>query len=79
MEIVAYRFQCAVPHPLHPLDTNVSKLKKDAAPVQREPLVDMAKFTSFCDMANAIMKHGQDFVWILAGRSETSVERIKKR
>ena len=46
-EIVAYRFQSAVPHPLHPLDTNVSKLKKDAALVQREPLVDMAKFETW--------------------------------
>ena len=32
--------------------------------VQREPLVDMAKFTVFCEVANGVMKPGSDFVWI---------------
>ena len=47
--------------------------------VQREPLVDMAKFTAFCEVANGVMKHGSDFVWILAGRSDANVDRIRWR
>ena len=47
--------------------------------VQREPLLDVPKFTAFCEVANGIMKHGSDFVWILAGRSDGNVDRIRKK
>ena len=47
--------------------------------VQREPLVDMAKFTAFCEVANGVLKHGSDFVWILAGKSDANVHRIRKK
>ena len=47
--------------------------------VQREPLVDMAKFTAFCEVANGVLKHGKDFVWILAGKSEDNMHRIRKK
>ena len=38
--------------------------------VQREPMVDMAKFTAFCHVANGVLKHGSGFVWIWAGKSD---------
>ena len=47
--------------------------------VQREPLVDMAKLTAFCEVANGVLKHGSDFVWILAGKSDANVDRIRKK
>ena len=47
--------------------------------VQREPLVDMAKFTAFCEVANGVLKNGSDFVWILAGKSEANVLKIRKK
>ena len=47
--------------------------------VQREPLVDMAKFTAFCEVVNGVLKHGRDFVWILAGKSDANVEKIRKK
>ena len=47
--------------------------------VQREPLVDMAKFSAFCEVANGVLKHGSDFVWILAGKSDANVDRIRKK
>ena len=47
--------------------------------VQREPLVDMDKFTAFCQVANGVLKHGQDFVWILAGKSDANVAKIRAK
>ena len=47
--------------------------------VQREPIVDMVKFTAFCEVANGILKHGTDFVWILAGKSDANVDKIRKK
>ena len=47
--------------------------------VQREPLLDMERFTAFCEVANGLLKHGSDLVWILAGRSDTNVDRIRKK
>ena len=47
--------------------------------VQREPNVDMDKFTAFCHVANGVLKNGSDFVWILAGKSEANVDRIRKK
>ena len=47
--------------------------------VQREPLLDVPKFTAFCEVANGVMKHDSDFVWILPGKSEGSVDRIRKK
>ena len=47
--------------------------------VQREPLVDMGKFAAFCDVVNNVLKPGQDFVWILAGKSDANVDRIRKK
>ena len=44
--------------------------RKDETVVQREPQVDMDKFTAFCEIANAVVKPDSDFVWILAGKSE---------
>ena len=46
--------------------------------VQREPMVDMDKFTAFCRVTNGVLKNGIDFVWILAGKSEVN-EKIAKR
>ena len=47
--------------------------------VQREPLVDMSKFTAFCEVANGVLKHDRDFVWILAGRSDANADKIRKK
>ena len=46
--------------------------------VQREPLLDMPKFTAFCDVANGLLKSG-DVVWILCGKSDASVQKIRKK
>ena len=47
--------------------------------VQREPLVDMAKFAAFHEVTNNVLKPGQDFVWILAGNSGANTDRIRKK
>lgn len=56
----------------------VERLANETA-VQREPFVDMAKFTAFCEVANGVMKPGSDFVWILAGKADANVHRIRKK
>ena len=35
--------------------------------VQREPIVDMAKFAAFCEVTNNVLKSGHDFVWLCQG------------
>ena len=46
---------------------------------QREPLVDMGKFTAFCAIANSLLKAGQgDVVWILAGKTDSNIDKISK-
>ena len=47
--------------------------------VQREPLIDMEKFTAFCQVASNVLKPGCDFVWILAGKSDFNVQRIRQK
>ena len=47
--------------------------------VQREPVVDMAKFAAFCEVTNNLLKPGHDFVWILLGKSDANVDKIRKK
>ena len=47
--------------------------------VQQEPLIDMTKFNAFCEVANGVLKHVSDCVWILAGKFDYNVHRNRKK
>ena len=53
--------------------------REDESIVQREPLVDMDQFGSFCDVANVLMQPHRDLVWILLGKSDSAFLNIKKK
>ena len=50
----------------------------DESIIQREPLLDMDKFRTFCVTANAVMQPNRDLVWILTGRTDKAFEKIHK-
>ena len=47
--------------------------------VQQEPLIDMAKLTAFCEVTSGLLKPGSDLVWIMAGKSDANIDRIRKK
>ena len=52
--------------------------RDDESIVQREPLVDMDQFGSFCTVANNLMQPHRDLAWILLGKCEGAYAKIKK-
>ena len=52
--------------------------RDDESIVQREPLVDMDQFGSFCTIANNLMQPHRDLAWILLGKCESAYPTIKK-
>ena len=53
--------------------------REDESIVQREPLVDMDQFGSFCDVANVLMQPHRDLVWILLGKSDSAFLKHKRK
>jgi len=53
--------------------------REDESIVQREPLVDMDRFGSFCCVANVLMQPDRDLVWILLGKSDSAFHTIKRK
>ncbi len=46
--------------------------------MHREPLLDTADFERFINTVDPLLTPGRDVAWILAGRTESSLPRIKK-
>ena len=53
--------------------------REDESIVQREPLLDMDQFDSFCAVTNKLMQPNRDLVWILLGKSDSAFIKIKKK
>ena len=53
--------------------------RQDESIVQREPLVDMDQFGSFCAVANVLMQPNRDLAWILVGKSDSAFHKIVKK
>ena len=45
----------------------------------REPLIDIVDFGRFVDTAEPLMKPGQDVMWVMVGRTETNLAKIRKQ
>ena len=53
--------------------------REDESVVQREPLVDMDQFGSFCTVANNLMQPHRDLTWILLGKCEGAYQKILRK
>ena len=45
----------------------------------REPFIDIVDFGRFVDTAEPLMKPGQDVMWVMVGRTETNLAKIRKQ
>jgi hypothetical protein len=46
--------------------------------MHREPLLDDADFLRFVGTVDPLMKAGRDVMWVLVGRTESNIPKVKK-
>ena len=44
----------------------------------REPLLDEADFERFVQAFDSLMQAGRDVLWVLVGRTDSSIPKVKK-